>query len=252
MNEKSKKNNPKIQKIEITKDNLTGRSGEIFFVKYLEQIQIFDLFIFFFKILKKSRKGSDIKNIFKQIILYFIDGTYKKISGFNNLKNDKGYAATIETLQEDMCSSSTIKRFFEKFTFNLNWLFEKILIELFIWRLNRQSPKVIELFIDTMVLENNSSPKREGVKWTYKKTNGYQPFNIIWEGLLINTILKAGNRHSLSENTAEEKIMKLVKIIRKRYLKDIPIVIKMDGGFLDEKLFDKLEKLNVYFICVAR
>ncbi len=252
MTEISKKNKLKIQKIKITKENLTSRSGLIFFIKYLEQIKVFVLLIKYFKFFRRTKKGSSIKNIFKQLILYFIDGTYNQISGFNELKKDKGYSSVIETSPEDMCSSSTIKRFFEKFTFNLNWIYEKIIIELFIWRLKIENPKIIKLFVDTFVLKNESCQKREGVSWTYKKAMGYQPLNIIWNGFPILTILKPGKSHALSENTVREKIIKIVKIIRKRYSEEIEIIVKMDTGFLDEKLFKMLSDLNIYFVSVAR
>jgi hypothetical protein len=252
MSKKNNKNNNVIQGYEITNDNLTSRAGLNFFVKYLEQVKIYDLFLSYFKGFRKNKKGSSIKNIFKQLILYFADGTYNKISGFNELKKDAGYTSTIECAKSEMCPSHTIKRFFEKFKFKLNHLYEKVLIELFIWRLNKEQPKVIKLFVDTCVLENNYSQKREGVAWTYKKVNGYQPLNIIWNGFPILTVLKEGNRHSLSENTVHEKLQRIIKIIRKRYLTNIPIIVKMDTGFLDEKLFKILDKLKVYFISVAR
>lgn len=149
-----------------------------------------------------------------------------------------------------MLSSWSITRFFEKFTKTNIKLFQKVFNELFIWKLNIEKPKIIELFIDTMVMENNSSQKREGIGWTYKKTNGYQPFNIIWNNLLVDTVLKEGNKHSLSEGTAREKIFKTINLIRNQYSKDVKIIVKMDGGFLDEKLLNTLDNMNVYFITV--
>ncbi len=252
MTEKSEKIKGKIQKYEITNDNLTSRAGLNFFVKYLEQIKIYGILLSLFGFLRKTKKGSSINQIFKQIFCFFFDGTYKKIEGFNRLSKDKGYASVIENRKKEMCSSSSIKRFYEKFTLNLNWLFDKILIELFIWRLKIQMPKIIELFVDTFVLKNHYSQKREGVEWTYKRSRGYQPLNIIWKNLLVSTILRNGNKHALSEKTAQEKIKKIVKIIRKRYSSKVPIIIKMDAGFLSEELFSFFDNLGIYFIGIAR
>jgi hypothetical protein len=115
-----------------------------------------------------------------------------------------------------------------------------------------ENPKTIELFVDTCVLKNESCRKREGVSWTYKKVMGYQPLNIIWNGLPILTILKNGSNHALSEDTVENKIKTIVRIIRKRYSLKIPIIIKMDTGFLCQNLFKTLDELNVNFISVCR
>jgi hypothetical protein len=251
MKQNSKQINLKIQKIEVTNDNLTSRAGLNFFVKYLEQIKIYSIALMLLKFVKKSSKGYTIKNIFKQLILYFVEGTYNSISGFDVLKKDKSYSSIIETPEKEMCTSSAITRFFRKFNYNLTWFLEQILIELFIWRLKVKQPKIIELFMDTCVMKNESCSKKEGVSWTYKNAMGFQPLNIIWNGLPIRTVLKAGKRHSLSEKTAKKQIAKIIKIIRKRYSKDIPIIIKMDTGFFDNNLLDRIDELNAYFICVA-
>ena len=92
MSRTTTENNHIIQGYEITNDNLTSRAGLNLFVKYLEQIKVYDLFLSYFNGFRKNKKGSSIKNIFKQLVLYFADGTYNKISGFNELQKDSGYA----------------------------------------------------------------------------------------------------------------------------------------------------------------
>jgi hypothetical protein len=68
-----------------------------------------------------------------------------------------------------MASSHQIKRVFMKFSILPSWLYDKVLHELFMWRLKIESPKIIILGIDTMVLDNDSSKKKEGCEVTYKK-----------------------------------------------------------------------------------
>ncbi|MBI9069314.1 MAG: hypothetical protein JEZ09_18600 [Salinivirgaceae bacterium] len=119
------------------------------------------------------------------MLAFFIDGTDMSISGFDRKKNDKGYVALLENHSSDMASSHQIKRFFIKFIFIKDEIFNKILHELFIWRLLIENPKIIILGIDTMVMDNDGSKKREGNEPTYKKKKGFQPLHICW-GPLFN------------------------------------------------------------------
>ena len=60
-----------------------------------------------------------------------------------------------------MASSHQIKRYFAKISFIPHLIYNKILHELFIWRLKIEKPSIIELGIDTMVMDNNDAKKRE-------------------------------------------------------------------------------------------
>ena len=44
----------------------------------------------------------------------------------------------------------------------------------------------------------------------------------------------------------------VVKRIRKSYRKDVPIRIRMDAGFFDEKLFKVYEDLRIAYVCAGR
>ena len=50
-----------------------------------------------------------IEDIFKQIFVWFFDGTSRHLSYFDELAKDKGYAGTIEQAPEHMTSSHAIK-----------------------------------------------------------------------------------------------------------------------------------------------
>lgn len=77
-----------------------------------------------------------------------------------------------------MASSLAMKRFFGGFSFVRVYLFRRILQSLFMWRLCLAQPNVLELGIDTMVLDNDDAEKRHGGKPTYKKKKGFQPLQM--------------------------------------------------------------------------
>jgi hypothetical protein len=91
-----------------------------------------------------------------------VDGTSRRLSYFDQLKKDAGYAGTIETHLEHMASSHTIKRFFKTFAWTRIYLFRQLLQRLFIWRLRIKNPDITELGLDTMVMDNDDASVRQG------------------------------------------------------------------------------------------
>jgi hypothetical protein len=164
-----RKRKQKIDAIETTNERLTGRAGLALFVAYLHQIQVFPLIDRYFGSIRKSKKGVPVFELFKQVLCFMADGTSRHLSYFDQLAADPGYAGSIETDMAQMASSHRIKRFFKAFAWTRIFLFRKLLQRLFIWRLNIEQPEVIELGIDTMVLDNDDAKCRHGVKPTYKK-----------------------------------------------------------------------------------
>ena len=239
----------KINAIEITNERLTGRAGLALFVAYLHQIDIFPLFDRYFGSIRKSKKGIPVFELFKQVLCFMVDGTSRHLSYFDQLAADPGYAGSIETDIAQMASSHRIKRFFKAFAWTRIFLFRKLLQRLFIWRLNIEQPEVIELGIDTMVMDNDDAKCRHGVKPTYQKTKGFQPLQMNWRRLIIDAVFRGGDKHSNHGDTVQKMIRHIVKIIRKQYIKDIPIVIRMDSGFFDQKIFKVCEELNIGYVC---
>jgi len=177
-----------INKVDVTGDTLTGRGGMALYVRYLSRVGIYPLLVGFFGYLRKSRKGLAVWNIFKQVFCFFYDGTSRHLTYFDQLRGDEGYAAAIENISGEMVSSHQIKRFFKSFSWLAGGVFLKVLQRLFIWRLKLTQPEVIELTIDTMVMDNDEAPKRHGVQPTYKKVKGFQPLQVIWRGLSAKSI----------------------------------------------------------------
>ena len=243
------KSNPIIDKVEVTTDVLTSRAGLSLFVRYLRNIVIFPYLEDLFCKIRKSRKGQGISEIFKQLFCFFMDGTSRHLVYFDTIKEDEGYAGSIETDPNNMLSSHAVKRFFGAIWLPLSFLFRKVLQHLFLWRLNIVKPAVIMLGLDTMVMDNDEAEKREGVQPTYKKEKGFQPLQMTWGRFIIDAIFRSGDKHSNHSNDVEKMVRRIVEFIRKHYREDVPIVIRMDSGFFDQKLFKVFESLQIGYIC---
>ena len=239
----------KISKIEMTSERLTGRAGLTLFVAYLHQIQIFSLIDRFFGSIRKSKKGIAAFELFKQILCYMADGTSRHLTYFDQLAQDPGYAGSIETDMKEMASSHRIKRFFNAFAWTRIFLFRRLLQKLFIWRLKIKQPELIELGIDTMVMDNDDAKCRHGVKPTYKKKKGFQPLQMNWGRLIVDAVFRGGDKHSNHGNTVQQMIRHMVIKIRKQYRPDVPIIIRMDSGFFDQKIFNLCEELKIGYVC---
>jgi hypothetical protein len=245
----SKKNKTKIDKIQICNDIITGRGGLFLFVRYITKIGILRIMENTFGFIRKSRKGKKVSNIFKQLFCYFLDGTELTLARFSRLMADKGYAAIIENNIDEMISTDSIKRFFQSFTVMRIWLFRKILLTLFVWRLKIEKPDIIKIGIDTMVLDNDEALKKQGVEPTYKKVKGFQPLQITWKNYLIDAIFRSGKKHSNYSDHVVKMIRTVLKRIRNGYSKDVPVLVRMDTGFFDEKNFQEFEKMGIAYIC---
>jgi len=179
----------KISGVEATDEAITGRGGLSLFVRYLEKIGIFNLVLLpWFSQLRKNQKGASVYEIFKQIFAFFIDGTSRHLSYFDQLKKDKAYAGVIESDPADLISSHAVKRFFQAFSWPLVWSFRYIYLAIFIWRLSITKPEAVVLDLDAMVMDNDQAEKREGVKPTYKKRKGFNALQLSWDGLLVDSV----------------------------------------------------------------
>jgi len=238
----------RINRIEVTDDKLTSRAGLSPFVRYLDGINVFPTFEKLFCSIRKNRKGQKISSIFKQIICFLADGTSSHISYFDDLKNDEGYAAGIEATTTEMLSSHSVKRFFRKFSPLHYFMFRRLLQKLFIWRLNLEKPSVIILGVDTMVMDNDDAVLRQGVQPTYKKKKGFQPLQLNWMGYFVDAVFRGGSKHSNYGDSVQKMILHVVKQIRRHYSADVPIILRCDSGFFDQKLFRCFQGLGIGFL----
>ena len=238
-----------IDGFEVTPDTLTGRGGLSLFVRYLRHIGIFPQIETFFGSMRKSRKGQPIGEVFKQVFCFFIDGTSRHMVYFDSLAADPGYAAATETEPQAMLSSHAAKRFFRSFWWPRIYLFRHLLQRLFVWRLRLQGPQVVVLGLDTMVMDNHEARVRHGVRPTYKRVKGFQPLQMTWQGFVIDSVFRRGDAHSNHGDTVEKMVRHIVARIRKHYRPEAAIIVRMDSGFFDQKLFEVFEKLGIGYIC---
>lgn len=244
----------KITKIGITNDKISARGGLPLFLRYIEKTRLYEVISgMITPLFSTNNKGLQLKQFLKQMFAFLMDGTNMSISWFDQLKNDEGYTVLIENKPHEMASSHQIKRFFIKLSIVNNFIFNKILHALFIWRLHIDNPSVIELGIDTMVMDNDGAKKREGSETTYKKKKGFQPLHICWGSFLIDVLFRKGSAHSNHGTDYVDRVKAIVKLIRKRYSEDVPIIICADSGFADQKAFEHFEQsLGIHYITTSR
>ena len=243
---------PLFDGVEITSDTLTGRGGLVLFSRYLRNLEIFGHVDRLFGSLRKSSKGLPVTVLFHQLFCFFLDGTSRHLVRFDELKRDDGYAAAIETSPDQMASSHAIKRFMGSFSWYRMWLFRRLLQHLFLWRLKLEAPPVVILGIDAMVMDNDEAHVRHGVEPTYKKVKGFAPLQMTWGRFLIDAVFRGGKKHSNSGNSVEHMVRHVVTLIRKHYRSDVPIVLRLDSGFFDQKLFELFEELGIGYVCVGK
>lgn len=244
----------KITKIGVTTEKISARGGLPLILRYIENIGLYKLISnTILSLLVRNNKGLQLSGFLKQMFAFCIDGTHTAISHFDQLKPDHGYAALLETKTEQLASSHQIKRFFMKMIVINNLVFNKILHELFVWRLNIEKPKIIILGIDTMVLDNDGAKKREGCETTYKKKKGYQPLHICWGTFLIDVLFRKGSAHSNHGNDYIQRVKSVVELIRKRYCQEVPVILCADSGFADQKAYDFFEEeLGIHYITTSK
>jgi hypothetical protein len=249
---KSQTSSQPINKIETTTDTISSRGGLALFSRYLDHCGIFTLVDNTFARVRKSAKGLAVCLLFKQILCFLLDGTSRHLSYFDHLKQDGGYTATIELEPCEMASSHTIKRFLKAFGWWSGRPFRWVLERMFLWRLKQQRPHIIELYLDTMVMDNNEAGKRHGVQPTYKKKKGFQPLQILWDGKVVASIFRGGKKHGNANNTVANMIIRIVNLIRREYRQDVTIILRCDSGFFDEDNFAAFDALNIAFIASGK
>ncbi len=242
----------RIDRVEITADTLTSRAGLAPFARYLREIEIAPHLDRLFGKLRKSGKGLSIVEILFQMIFFFVDGTSRHLTHFDRLREDPGYTATIETSPERMVSSHAVKRFLHSFWWPRIWLFRRLLLKLFLWRLEQVRPEVIILGLDATVLDNDDAEGRHGVQPSYHGVAGFAPLLLMWDRYVIDAVFRGGSKHSNHGTTAKNMLRKAVEQIRKHYREDVPILIRFDSGFFDQEIFAMLEELSVGYVAGGR
>jgi len=242
----------KISKIEMTNDVMTGRGGVFYFKRYLSNIGLFDYLELLFGHLRRSGKGKPVWQVLMQVLCFFFDGTSRHLSYFDQLKRDDGYAAMLEESSDRLASSHAIKRLFKLFSWTDGKSFRWLLKNIFMWRIQLERPSIVILTVDTMVMNNDDALQRHGVSPTYKKVKGFHPLQVIWNGLIVDAVFRGGKKSGNAGNTVITILTELVDELRLGYRQDVPIIVRFDSGFYDEKLMLALDDLGVGFVMTGK
>lgn len=252
INAETQISNPRISGIEVTSDLLADRGGLLPLLRYLDGSGIIQVIADPLAKYRRSRKGIDIPCLLRQVIAFLLEGTSRRIKRFDELKRDPGYQALLELSAEDMASSDQVERFFGKLPSSVWSGLRSVLRKMFATRLKAEAPTIIELFLDTMVLDNDDARCRQGNEPTYKKVKGFQPLQLIWDGLVVDAQFRGGKKNGNHGTTVISMIEKARKVIRETLGYNVAILVRMDGGFFDGKLFQALDNLNIGFVCSGR
>jgi len=241
-----------ISKVEITSDTLTGRGGLTLFSRYVRNIGIGPHLQRLFGGIRKSGKGLAVGALFHQLFCFLLDATSRHLVHFDALRADTGYAGSIETDVDEMASSHQVKRFFYAFGWGRIWMFRRLLRRLFLWQVKQAEPAVIVLGLDSMVMDNDEAQARQGCQPTYKKVKGFQPLQLTWGPFVIDAVFRGGKKNGNAGAVAKRTVERAVRFIRRHYRADVPIVVRFDSGFFDQKLFRAFEELGVGYVCTGK
>lgn len=242
----------KIDTVETTDLNLSGRSGLALFDKYLLNSGMIKLLASDLSFLSQSKKGLSVENFIKQMGAYFIDGTNHRISQFDKLKADDAYAKLLGLKPEELGSSAAISRYFDKFNIGNCKKLKKSLKRIFRKVVSDFNGSVIVLTLDSMVLDNDDSNCKQGCTPSYKKVKGFHPLQLIVNGHIVSVSFRGGKTHGNCADTAKNMIIDAIKLIREIKGANFPIVFNMDSGFMDQKLFNAINENNANFICSGK
>jgi hypothetical protein len=243
---------PRISGIEVTSDLLADRGGLALLMKYIDHTSILPALAQPFDSYRQNQKGCSVETVFRQVLAFLCDGTSRHLTRFDEFKRDQGYQALLGLPSSEMVSSHQVKRLFAKFPRSVWSPMRHLLRRMFATRLRQAKPQVVELFLDTMVLANDDAETREGCQPNYKKVKGFQPLQLIWDGMIVDAQFRGGSKNGNHGKTAFTMIDKAVKVIRQTLGYQVAVMVRMDGGFFDGDLFSRLDATNIGFICSGR
>jgi hypothetical protein len=241
-----------ISDIAVTEDTLTGRGGLALFSRYVRNTGIFAHLDRLFGALRKNGKGLSVSELFHQLFCFLVDGTSRHLVYFDTVKTDEGYARGIEIEPERMASSHGIKRFFGAFGWGSIWMFRRLLRWMFLWRLKLEKPDVVVLGLDDMVMDNDEALRRQGCQPTYKKVKGFHPLQLTWGPFVVDALFRGGKKNGNAGDTAGKIVTAAATFLRERYDEydeEVAVIVRMDAGFFDQKLFRTFEEAGIGYVC---
>jgi len=239
--------------VEPTDECLTSRAGLTLFARYIHTTGLVGSLANRFALLRKNGKGLSPAELMSQLLCFFADGTNLHLTHFDELAQDPGYAGAIETAPERMASSHQVKRWLGAFGLAQVGTFRAVLRELFAWRLRVQKPEVVVLDLDPMLMHCEHAHCREGVAPTYKKTLGFLPLQLTWNGRVVDALFRGGSAQGNRKDTVVHMMRRVVRLVRQTLGPDVPIVLTTDAQFLDQDNFAVFEEeLGIGYICAGK
>jgi len=247
----SKKNcTRKIKSVEETKDCLTSRAGLAPYANFLNGTKISETLGELLTHLRKNKKGIVLNDVFFQLFLFFADGSQQSLSAFDNLTKNESWQKLHGCKQN--LNTASLKRILAKINSADIAVLRPLLRRVFQSALKAKNPQKVILFLDSSVYDNDGAKCRTGVKCTYKKIQGYHPINLIWDGMYIDTHFQAGDCSTNQGDVAITMLQKVTPIIRQSLGEDIEIIVRMDSGYYDQKIFRACDELKISFICAGK
>lgn len=240
----------KIKNIEITKSCLTSRAGLVPAVNFLQGCNIANHLAEQLQDLRQTKKGISLVEAFFQLITFFFDGTEGTLDAFDKLRKDQSWKKIIG--DKEFLGTAQLKRILEKIQPDHIEKIRPLIRSVFLSALKTASPETVVLFLDSSVYDNDGAKCRSGVKYTYKKKQGYHPINLIWNGIYVDTVFQPGNCSTNHGNVAMNMLRSIVPLIRNVIGQDIKIIVRMDGGYYDQKLFAACDELEIGFVCAGK
>ena len=240
----------KIKSVETTDECLSSRSGIFPFANLLNSSKVDLRLEDLLSHLRKSSKGIRLSEAFFQILLFFADGTEKSLDAFDKLKKNEAWKKLHGC--KNSLGTAQLKRLLGKVTPQEIELLRPLIRQIFLKALKDLKPDKVLLFLDSSVYDNDGAKCRAGVKPTYKKKKGYHPINLIGLGLYVDTVFQPGNHSTNHDDVAIQMLRKITPLIRQTLGEDIQIIVRMDGGYYDQKIFSACDELKIKFICAGK
>ena len=170
----------KIKSLDTTNECLSSRAGLAPYVNFLHGSRLADELEYILSHLRKSSKGIPLNDAFFQLLLFFADGTFQHLNGFDKLKDNEAWQK-LHGCKETL-NTAQLQRLLDKVTpYEIN-LLRPLIRRIFLSALKASKPSQVILFLDSCVYVNDDAKCRGGVKPTYKKKKGYHPINLICAG----------------------------------------------------------------------
>ena len=240
----------KIKEIGITNECLSSRSGLAPYVNFLNGSGIALELQETLTYLRQSSKGIKLSDAFFQLLLFFADGSYRCLKGFDTLSDNEAWQK-LHGCKKTL-NTSQLKRLLQKITPKEINLLRPVIRQVFLSALKASNPDKVVLFLDSCVYDNDGSKCRGGVKSTYKNKKGYHPINLIWRGLYVDTVFQRGDYSTNHDSVAITMLQEIVPLIHEALGDKVQIIVRMDGGYYDQKIFAACDELSIKFVCAGK